>query len=118
MSLDSALQSVASRVLTIFGTSVTIRRVTVGTYSTATRSQAPTNTDYMVKGRLDNYTDKEIQGTIQAGDRKLTIAAADVVFVPVPHDKAVIGSVPFDVVAVTREQVVDSPALYILQIRQ
>ena len=118
MSLDTKMRKVVQRVMRKIGTSVTIRRVNIGSYSTATGTVSTTQADYEVLGRLDDYEDRELNNTIKAGDRRLTFAAADASFVPVVHDKVLIGEELLDIVRVTREMAQHEPAMIVLQIRQ
>jgi hypothetical protein len=117
MNLDTPLRKVAQTVLTKFGTAVTIRRV-AGTYDVATGISTPSNSDTTVKGRLGNYTDRELSNTVHAGDRKLEIAAADLAFQPSVDDEVLIAGVSYDIVNVKPTLATDLPALYVLQLRR
>jgi hypothetical protein len=118
MSLDTTIRKAAQTTLRIFGTSVTLRRGTVGAYDPATGAPAaPATTDTPWKVRLDNYLDRELNDVIRAGDRKATGAAADLTEAPDVDDTLIVGGVEYDIVNVQQEQVKDLPALYILQIR-
>lgn len=116
--LDAPLRKAAQKVLGAFGQDVTIRTVTGTAYNVTTRTMTPTTADVTVAGRLDNYRDRELLGTIRAGDRKLTIAAADVSAIPTVADKVVIASTVWDIIDVLPEQATDQAALYVLQLRR
>ena len=119
MTLDTALRSAASAVLRATGSTVTIRRVTPGTYSTATGTQTPTPSDTVLKGRLDMYEDRELSPSILAGDRRLIVASGDVGYNPEPQkDVVVIGSRTYDIVRVVTHRGQDLDAVYELQIRR
>lgn len=119
MSLDTKIRRAVQKVVHTVGTTVTIRRVTTGTYSPTLGTLTNPEVDYAVVGRLDDYTDRElVQTSVKAGDRKLTLAAMDLAFVPVVHDKAVIDDVVFDIVRVVREMAQNLPAMYVLQLRR
>lgn len=118
MTLDAPLRKVAQSVLAKFGTSVTIRRVTGTSYSTTTRSMVPTTADTVVKGRLDEYLDRELGEVVHVGDRKLTIAAADLTFTPTVDDKVVIATLVYEVIRVQSDIATDAAAIYVMQIRR
>src|SRR5262245_6771345 len=102
MSLDSALRKAASSVLRKFGTPVVVQRVTLGGYNPATGKPASTITTANVRGRLDDYTDRELNNRIAAGDRKLTVAAADMNFEPATSDRVQVGSLVYEIIRVQR----------------
>lgn len=126
MSLDSPLRRVAQKVLATFGTSVTIRRVTGTAYNTTTRTMTPTTADTTVKARIDEYTDRELGFSvatqtappIRAGDRKVTVAAADLAYVPSVDDKVMIATLIYDVIRVQPELATDLAAIHVLQVRR
>lgn len=116
--LDAALRKVAQAVLGTFGTSVTLRRVSGTAYNTGTGTMTPTTTDTVVQARLDEYRDRDLSDLIHVGDRKVTIAAADLSFVPTIDDLVVIASLEYEVQRVQSELATDQAALYILQVRR
>lgn len=116
--LDAPLRKVAHTVLAMFGTSVTLRRVSGTAYNTATGTMAPTTSDTVVKARLDEYRDRELSDLIHAGDRKVTLAAADLSFLPTIDDLVVIASLEYEVLRVQSELGTDQAVLYILQVRR
>lgn len=117
--LDRPLRKVAQTVLRTFGTNVIIRRVTPGAYNPATRVVSPTTGDTTVRGRIDDYTERELRDSVKAGDRKVLIAAADLSYTPEPQkDKVVIASLEYDVVRVVPDLATDDPAIYTLQVRR
>lgn len=118
MTLDAPLRKVAKSVLAKFGTDVTIRRVTGTSYSTTTRSMVPTTSDTVIKGRLDEYLDRELGNIIRVGDRKLTIAASDLSYTPTVDDKVVIATLVYEVIRVQSDIATDAAAIYIMQIRR
>lgn len=117
MSLDTALRKVAQSVVSKFGTAAALRRVTGTKYSTTTRTMTPVTTDTPLKIRLDDYQDREIRGNIKVGDRKGTIAAADVDEAPTLDDNVVIGERVYDIVNVESLIATDLAATFVLQLR-
>lgn len=116
--LDAPLRTVAQTILRTFGTSVTLRRVTGTAYNTSTGTMTPTTSDTVVKARIDEYRDRELSDTIHAGDRKVTVAAADLSFTPTVDDVLLIASVPYDVIRVQPELATDLAAIHVLQVRR
>lgn len=115
--LDKALRKVAQTIIGGFGTSVTMRKTTASAYSTATHKVTSTPVDTTIKGRLSDYEAHEIVGRVQVGDRKLTIAAADLTYTPRTEDEAVIGNRIYSIEDVASPQATDEAALHIMQIR-
>lgn len=115
--LDKALRKVAQVIVGGFGTSVTMRKTTASAYSTATHKVTSTPVDTTIKGRLSDYEAHEIVGRVQVGDRKLTIAAADLTYTPRTEDEVVIGNRIYSIEDVASPQATDEAALHIMQIR-
>lgn len=118
MGLDSALRKVASNILGKFGTDVTMRQRVLGAYNTATGTQAVTDTDTTVKGRIDDFEDSELSDTIKAGDKKLTVAAADVPFAPGVEDQVIFDGLTYDVVSFKAFIAKDLTAFFVVQLRR
>lgn len=124
--LDAPLRKVARAVLRTFGTTVTVRRVTAAAYNTATGTMTPTISDTVVKARIDEYTDRELGFSvatqagqlIRAGDRKVTIAAADLSFTPSVDDQVVIAAVEYEIIRVQPELATNQAAIHVLQVRR
>jgi len=105
MALSTALRKAASKLMAKFGGTATIRRITLGSYDPATGTAAETAADTAVRGVLEDVNLREVNELIQAGDKRLTIAAADVANAPTPADKVLIASVVHQIISVaTTEQ--------------
>lgn len=105
MGIATPLRKVASKLMAKFGGTTTIRRITVGAYDPATGTAAETAADTVVRGVLEDVNIREVNDLIQAGDKRLTIAAADVANAPITADKVLILSVVHQVISVaTTEQ--------------
>lgn len=100
MALATPLRKVASKLMAKFGGSATIRRVTTGAYDPATGTASETTADTAVRGVLEDVNLREVNDLIQAGDKRLLIAAADVANAPTTADEVVIGAVVHQVVTV------------------
>ena len=101
MALSGPLRKVASKVITKFGGEVTIRRITVGAYNTSTGTAAETTSDTELRGVLEDVNVREVNDLIQSGDKRLTVAAADVAAVPSTADRVLIGGITHQVIRVT-----------------
>jgi len=100
MTLAGPLRKVASKLMTRFGGEATIRRVTVGAYNTATGTASETIVDTAVRGVLEDVNLREVNDLIQAGDKRLLIAAADVASAPTTADEVLIGAITHQVITV------------------
>ena len=101
MTLANPLRKVASKLMNKFGGVVTINRVTAGVYNptTGTASEAVAGT--VVRGVLEDVNVREVNDLIQSGDKRLTVAAADVAAVPSTADRVLISGVTHQIIRVT-----------------
>ena len=105
MSLASALKKAASAAIKATGGAITYRRVTTGIYNPTTGSMSEVKTDVNIKGVLSKVTKSEVNDLIESQDKRLTISAGDLSFVPTTKDRVVISSVEFKIIQViTNEQ--------------
>lgn len=105
MALADSLRKVASKVITKFGGDVTVRIVTAGSYNTTTGTVGESVSDTEIKGVLQDIALREVNGLVQAGDKRLTVAASDLTTAPETKDKVVISSVVHQIITVeTTEQ--------------
>jgi len=92
MALASPLRKVASKLMARFGGVATIRSVTVGAYNTTTGAATETTTDTTVRGVLEDVNLRQANDLIQAGDKRLMIAAADLASAPTTADRVIINN--------------------------
>ena len=105
MALASSLKKVAAKVVTRFGGNVTMRYVSAGSYNATTGVIAETTSDAVIKGVLEGVNLREVNELIQAGDKRLTVAAKDLTTAPETKDRVVISSVVHQIIRVeTTEQ--------------
>ena len=84
---------------------MTVRIVTAGSYNTTTGTVGESVSDTEIKGVLQDIALREVNGLIQAGDKRLTVAASDLTTAPETKDKVVISSVVHQIITVeTTEQ--------------
>jgi hypothetical protein len=117
MALSSSLRKVASKVVSKFGGDVTVRIVTGGSYNTTTGAITESESDSTVKGVLSDVSLKEVNELIQAGDKRLLIAAAAVSTAPETKDRVVIGSVVHQVIQVNITEQANTAIVYELILR-
>ena len=117
MALASPLRKVASKLMAKFGGVATIRRVVPGVYNPTTGTVSETTTDTAVRGVLENVNLREVNDLIQAGDKRLLIAAADVASAPTTADEVLISSVTHQVIEVRTIEQDNTPITYELILR-
>lgn len=100
MTLATPLRKVASKLMAKFGGSATIRRVTPGVYNPSTGTASETTADTAVRGVLEDVNLREVDDLVQAGDKRLLIAAADIANAPTTADEVLIGAVVHQVITV------------------
>jgi hypothetical protein len=117
MALSSSLRKVASKVVSKFGGDVTVRIVTGGSYNTTTGSITESESDSTVKGVLSDVSLREVNELIQAGDKRLLIAAAAVNTAPKTKDRVVISSVVHQIIQVNITEQANTAIVYELILR-
>jgi hypothetical protein len=117
MTLSTPLRKVASKLMAKLGGEVTIRTVTTGSYNTTTGAIAETVSNNEVRGVLDAVNAREVNELVQAGDKKLLVAAADLAGVPTTVDKVVISNVVHQIIQVTTIEQDNQPITYELILR-
>lgn len=121
--LDGPLRSVSKQLLDQFGTSVTLKRETGGSYDTSSREvTGGSDESQTVSGTLDKYKARYGQtaddGHIESGDRKLTIPALELDWVPEVGDQAVLEGHEFEVLDAHPVYSGDEVAVYELHLRR
>jgi len=82
-----------------------VRIVTAGSYDTSDGTVAETESDTTVPGILEDVNLREVNELVQAGDKRLTVAADDLATAPETKDRVVISSVVHQIIRVeTTEQ--------------
>jgi len=117
MALSSSLRKVASKVVSKFGGDVTVRIVTGGSYNTTTGAITESESDSTVKGVLSDVSLREVNELIQAGDKRLLIAAAAVSTAPETKDRVVISSVVHQIIQVNVTEQANTAIVYELILR-
>lgn len=90
MALATPLRKVASKLMARFGGEATIRRITTGVYNSTTGTVSEAVADTVLRGVLEAVSKREVNDLVQAGDKRLTIAAADISTAPTVADRVLI----------------------------
>lgn len=117
MSLASSLGKVASKLVDKFGGEVTIRRVTPGTYNPTTGTSGETVVDTVIQGVLRDVTRREVGDLVQAGDKRLLIAATAVDATPTPADRVIVTGRSLQVIEVRTVEQDNTAITYELLLR-
>jgi hypothetical protein len=119
MTLDARARSTADKLLDKFGKSITLTSIVEGTYDPATGElSGGTTTSTNHTAVIKDYNGIDfISGVVQAGDRKVMIAALGAP-TPQPADKVTVDSEVYQVVAVRHIWSGELPALYEMQVRK
>lgn len=117
MSIAKALERVASKVIGKLGGDVTIRYVSAGAYNTTTGAITETISDTNIKGVLEDVNAREVNELVQAGDKKLTVAANDLATAPETKDRVVIGSVVHQIIRAETIEQDNTAVVYELTLR-
>lgn len=117
--LDAEIGPLALELIDEFGKAVEYRIVATGIYNTDTATVENTDTIFNIKGILEEYSGQAfLSGLIEAGDKKLTIAAQAVNSLPTTQDTVLIDTKIFRVVGVKITYSGELAALYELQLRR
>ena len=117
MTLATPLRKVATKLMSKFGGDVTLRTIATGIYNPTTGTASEVTSDASIKGVLEDVNAREVNDLIQAGDRRLTIAAADVTAAPTTADRLIIQGKVFQIVRIATIEQDNQPITYELILR-
>lgn len=117
MALASSLQKVASKIVGKFGGAITFSVVTAGAYNTTTGAITETTTTSTIKGVLDAVSAREVNELVQATDKMLTVAAADLAAAPTTVDRVTIGGIIHQIIKVDKVEQDNQAIIYTLVLR-
>ncbi len=100
MALAGPLRKVASKLMAKFGGVTTIRFVSTGVYNATSGTVTENTTDVTVRGVLEDVNLREANDLIQATDKRLLIAAADIAMAPTTADEVIIENITYQVVTI------------------
>ena len=117
MTLAVPLRKVASKLMAKFGGVASFRRVTPGVYNPTTGTVSETTSDTALRGVLEDVNLREVNDLIQAGDKRLIVAAADTAATPTMADRVIIGGRTLQVIEVRTIEQDNEPITYELILR-
>ena len=134
MSLANALKRVVSAPLKKLGGDITIKKITAGAYIAGFDDIAVVDNitsideftggvieesieSFSIKGVVSNFSRNEVNDLIESQDKKLTISAGDLSFVPTTKDRVVISSVEFKIISVVTIEQNNTPISFDLILR-
>ena len=134
MSLANALKRVVSAPLKKLGGDITIKKITAGAYIAGFDDIAVVDNitsideftggvieesieSFSIKGVVSNFSRNEVNDIIESQDKKLTISAGDLSFVPTTKDRVVISSVEFKIISVVTIEQNNTPISFDLILR-
>lgn len=120
MSESDYLYGSALGLLTDMGEPMTVSRVTPGAYDPATGSTGtPTTTNFAGQGRLGNYSDMTVDGTIiQQFDRRVTFVAVPQDFVPKIGDRLLVGADVYGIINLKPREIGGNWVCFTMQARR
>lgn len=109
---------VVSNILNAVGEEITYKRKTTDpALNTTTLVKSPSYTSYTIKASVRQYSLKQINaGLVDAGDREVRIAAADLSFTPTRSDKVTIASRDYFIKSVITRSPKSEAAIHILTV--
>jgi hypothetical protein len=112
--LDTAIRKVVKAVARPLGTTITLRTVTAGTYSTSTGGASDTTVDLDVEGFILTENDLDALGLVMVADRAVLLLALAVTTAPTTADRFLIGTDVYEITQVDNQSVRDDRAYYVL----
>jgi hypothetical protein len=117
MALAGPLRKAASKLMARFGGTAIIRTVDNGIYNAVGGTISEVITDVTVRGVLQDVNLREVNDLIQAGDKRLLIAAADTASAPTNADRVIIEGITYQVIQVQTTEQDNTPITYELILR-
>ena len=98
------IKGISSGMRAVGGT-ITYRRVTTGIYNSTSGSISEVKSDSTVKGVVSNVTRSEVTDLVSSQDKRVTISAGDISFIPTTFDRVVISGTEYKIIQInTNEQ--------------
>ena len=117
MSLANALKKVATASLKKLGGDVVIKRITERVYNVDSGTFFQNETLVTVKGFISNVLRSETNELIESQDKRLTISAGDITFVPTTQDRVISNDVEFKIIQVFTTEQNNTPISFDLILR-
>lgn len=100
MALVDGVRKGASKAIAKLGGNVTIRYVSNAAYNTTSGTVVENTTDITIKGVVQGVSNAEVNSLIEAEDKQLIVATADLATAPETKDRVVINSVEHQIISV------------------
>ena len=117
MGIASSLKKASSKALIKLGGDVTIRRATSSVYDVNSGVLNKSETSTTVKGFLENVVQREVNDLVTGQDKKLTISAQGLDFVPKPKDYVIIASIEYKIIQIDTNELNNIAISYELYLR-
>ena len=117
MSIASSLKKVANKTIIKFGGDITIKRTTLSSYNADDGTVIKNQTSVTVKGFLENVSNTEVNDLISQTDKKLSLSAQDLTFVPTTKDIVIISSIEYAIIQILTDTVENTNVKYDLFLR-
>ena len=119
MAFDAAIKKVLAKVAEIpgIGTSVVYKRISSGSYNATSGEVRESSSDTTLKGVFEDVNFREVAGLVQADDRKCTIAADSLSFIPSTADRVTASGVTYQIVRVKMVEQAGTQISYELYLR-
>lgn len=113
MALATSLRKTASKLMAKFGGEVTYRRVSNNAYNPTTGTVDEINVvNTVIRGVLEDVSLREVNDLVEATDKRLIIAAADLSAAPDTSDRVLIGGVSHQIIRIDRIEQDNTPITY------
>ena len=117
MGIASSLKKASSKALIKLGGDVTIKRSTNTAYDMDSGEINKIETSTTVKGFLENVVQREVNDLVTEQDKKLTISAQGLDFVPKPKDYVIIASIEYKIIQIDTNELNNIAISYELYLR-
>ena len=117
MGIATSLKKVINKTVMKFGGDVTIKRTIASEYNAETGEVVKNKTETTIKGLLENVSNSEVNDLITQNDKKVTVSAKDLTFVPTTKDILVISSIEYQIIQIEIETAENINVSYIFYLR-
>ena len=118
MAIAIPLRGVASKLMARFGGQATFRHVVNGAYNASTGTTSQTTTDTAIRGVLEDVRKQGVGFLVQADDKMMMVAAADLPTVPTIEDRILVEARVFQIINVTTIEQDNTEIMYEIVLRE
>ena len=117
MGIAKGLKKVSGKTLLRLGGTITLKRLINSSYDDETGEVVRNESTVDVKGNIENVSTVEVNDLISQEDKKITISAEGLTFVPTTSDKIIIVSIEYKIVRVDTKLQDNIPLFYEVFVR-